>query len=110
MDLDDFQKQAIKSIAIAQKTPIALAHRTLGLSGASGIISNELKKVIRDASGEAGKQDLELVKKRLGDVLYYTAALAEYFDLKLSDIATANIEQSAKFLENRKSSGNKAAE
>lgn len=109
MDIDAFQTQALKSIAIPDKTPIALAHRTMGLNGASGILSNELKKVIRDKSGEASEEDLELVKKRLGDVMYYTAALAEYFDLQLSEIASANIEQSSKFLEHRESAGNKAA-
>ena len=110
MDIDDFQLRALKSIAIPQKTPIALAHRTMGLNGASGILSNELKKVIRDKSGEASEEDLGLVKKRLGDVMYYTAVLADYFDLKLSDIAATNVEQSSTFLKDRESAGGKAAE
>lgn len=111
MNIDDFQEQALKSIAITQRTPIALAHRTMGLNGAAGILSNELKKVIRDKAGNANNEDLEIVKKRLGDVLYYAAVLAEYYDLKLSDIAAYNLEQSADFLENRRrASGGKAAE
>jgi len=110
MNIDDFQQQALKSLAITQKTPVALAHRTMGLNGAAGILSNELKKVIRDKAGNANDEDLEVVKKRLGDVLYYSAVLAEYYDLKLSDIAAYNLEQSADFLENRRASGGKAAE
>lgn len=110
MDIDDFQLQALKSVAIAQKTPVALAHRTMGLNGAAGILSNELKKVIRDKEGKATAEDLEVVRKRLGDVLYYAAVLAEYYDLKLSDIATYNLEQSAQFLKNRQTSDDRAAE
>lgn len=101
MNLDDYQQQALKSIAITQKGSAALAHRTLGLSGEAGIIANQLKKVIRDKDGVPTQEDLEVVKKRLGDVLYYTAALADYFDLSLSDIAQQNIEQSTQFLQNR---------
>lgn len=110
MNIDDFQEQALKSIAISQKGPIALSHRTLGLNGAAGILSNELKKVIRDKAGVVDEEDIEVVKKRLGDVLYYAAALAEYFDLSLSDIAKQNINQSAEFLKKRQGSQAKAAE
>jgi hypothetical protein len=110
MDMDDFQTQALKSIAITQKTPVALAHRTMGLNGAAGILSNELKKVLRDKAGKASKDDLELVEKRLGDVLYYSAVLAKYFNLKLSDIATSNLLQSSNFLKDREFSGGEAAE
>jgi NTP pyrophosphatase (non-canonical NTP hydrolase) len=110
MNIDDFQKQALKSIAISQKGPIALSHRTLGLNGAAGTLANQLKKVIRDKEGVSDEEDLEVVKKRLGDVLYYTAALAEYFDLSLSDIATQNVARSDKFLKDRQNSKGKAAE
>lgn len=110
MDIDEFQEQALKSIAITNKTPIALAHRTMGLNGAAGILSNELKKVIRDKAGTATSEDIELIKKRLGDVLYYSAVLAEYYNLKLSDVVKGNIEQSAQFLETREKTGGKDAE
>lgn len=101
MNIDDFQQQALDSIAITQKGVPALAHRTLGLTGEAGILANQLKKVIRDNDGATDNVDIEEVKKRLGDVLYYTAALAEYFDLSLSDIAAANLERSAEFKKNR---------
>jgi NTP pyrophosphatase (non-canonical NTP hydrolase) len=101
MNIDDFQKQAMQSIAITQKGPVALAHRTLGLNGEAGILANQLKKVIRDKNSIPDDEDIELVKKRLGDVLYYTSALADYFGLTLSEIAKQNLEQSASFMERR---------
>lgn len=101
MDINDFQKQALLSVAITQKDIPALAHRTLGLTGAAGILANQAKKVIRDKDGTASSEDIEIIKKRLGDVLYYTAVLAEYFDLTLADVAQDNIRQSAEFKSKR---------
>lgn len=101
MNIDDFQTQALKSIAITEKGPAALAHRSLGLNGEAGILANQLKKVIRDKNSMPDNEDTEVVKKRLGDVLYYTAALADYFGLTLSEVAQQNIEQSKIFMQNR---------
>lgn len=104
MNIDDFQEHALTSVAITNKDIVALAHRTLGLNGEAGILSNQIKKIIRDKNGKADEQDLKVIQKRLGDVLYYTAVLAEYFDLKLSEVAEFNMVQSAQFKENRQQS------
>jgi NTP pyrophosphatase (non-canonical NTP hydrolase) len=106
MNIDDFQTQALKSIAITERGPVALAHRTLGLNGEAGILANQLKKVIRDKNSMPESEDTEAVKKRLGDVLYYTAALADYFGLTLSEIAQQNLEQSEAFMRSRQGSSN----
>lgn len=107
MNIDDFQQHALKSIAITQKGVPALAHRTLGLTGEAGILANQLKKVVRDKNGTPDSEDTKAVKKRLGDVLYYTAALADYFGLKLSDIAKQNMDQSTAFGQSRETSKSK---
>lgn len=101
MDIDDFQKHALQSVAITQKGIPALAHRTLGLTGEAGILANQLKKVIRDKEGQPAESDIQEAKKRLGDVLYYTATLADYFGLSLSEIAAQNMQQSTVFKEKR---------
>jgi len=100
MDMDDFQKHALKSIAITERGPAALAHRTLGLTGEAGIVGNQIKKIIRDKNSLADGNDLDEIKRRLGDVLYYTSALADYFGISLSEIAKANMERSSDFAEN----------
>lgn len=99
--MDEFQKQALKSIAITQKGPAALAHRMLGLTGEMGILANQLKKVIRDKDSIADTEDIAVIQKRLGDILYYTATLAAYFDLNLSVVAQQNVQQSAAFAKDR---------
>ena len=98
--MDDFQKHALKSIAITERGPAALAHRTLGLTGEAGIVGNQIKKIIRDKNSLADGNDLDEIKRRLGDVLYYTSALADYFGISLSEIAKANMERSSDFAEN----------
>ncbi|OGL32091.1 hypothetical protein A3F64_00815 [Candidatus Saccharibacteria bacterium RIFCSPHIGHO2_12_FULL_42_8] len=101
MNMDDFQKQALQSVAITDKTVAALAHRALGLSGESGIISNAIKKVIRDKNGQLTNEDKALLKEKIGDVMYYAAVLADYADLSLDEIAQANLQKSADFKANR---------
>ena len=100
MNMDDFQKHALRSIAITERGPAALAHRTLGLTGEAGIVGNQIKKIIRDKNSLADGGDLDEIKGRLGDVLYYTSALADYFGISLSEIAKANMERSSDFAEN----------
>ena len=101
MDINDFQKHALESVVITEKGVPALAHRTLGLTGEAGILANQLKKVIRDKAGVPDQADVEEAKKRLGDVLYYTAVLADYFDLTLADVAEKNMQRATTFKESR---------
>lgn len=97
LDINDFQKHSVQTLAITDKNIAALAHRTLGISGEAGILSNTIKRIIRDKQGQTDEEDLEVIKERLGDVLYYVATLADYYDLKLSDVAEQNMEQSSAF-------------
>ncbi|MEI6477752.1 MAG: hypothetical protein WCO52_02095 [bacterium] len=101
MTINEFQQHAVGTVAITEKGIPALTHRTLGLTGAAGIIANETKKVIRDKAGVADSEDMEVVKKRLGDVLYYAAVLADYYGLSLSEVAEQNMEQSTAFKADR---------
>lgn len=101
MDINDFQKHALKSVAITEKGVAALAHRTLGLTGEAGILANQLKKVVRDKDGVPDSVDAAEAKKRLGDVLYYTAVLADYFDLSLAEVAEQNMQRSTAFKDTR---------
>ena len=101
MDMDDFQRYALKSVALSKGDVSSLSHRSLGVSGEAGILANLVKRIIRDKQGKADEQDIAAVKERLGDIMYYTAVLAEYFDLKLSDIAEANMRKSDAFRSSR---------
>lgn len=101
MDIDDFQLYALKSVAHQKGSIKALSHRSLGLTGEAGIIANQVKRVIRDKDGVADEEDIAYLKERLGDTMYYVAVLAEYFDLKLSDVLKSNQQKSDAFREAR---------
>lgn len=103
MNIDEFQTQASKSVAIMEHSIAALAHRTLDLTGEAGIVANKMKKIIRDKQGIPNNDDVVLAQEKLGDTLYYVAVLAEYFDLTLADVAQSNLDKSADFLKNRSS-------
>ncbi len=97
MNLNDYQSSALKSVAITEKGIAALSHRTLGLAGESGIVANQMKKVIRDRGGIPNHDDRIVAMEKIGDVLYYVAVLSEYFDLSLEEVAAANLEKSQAF-------------
>lgn len=97
MDIDEFQRYALRSAALPKGSISALSHRSLGITGEAGILANQVKRIIRDKKGEADEQDVAIIKERLGDILYYVALTAEYFDLKLSDVTEDNMQKSDAF-------------
>jgi NTP pyrophosphatase (non-canonical NTP hydrolase) len=60
----------------------------LGLVGEAGEIAEKIKKAYRD---NGGQMDQELMKKELGDVLWYLAMLSEKMGFTLEDVAQTNI-------------------
>ena len=62
---------------------------TLGLVGEAGELAEKLKKSIRDYSSF----DKEGSLKELGDVLFYVAALANFYGGSLQTIAEMNIKK-----------------
>ena len=72
-----------------------MIENTLGLVGEAGEVANKVKKIIRDK-----KTDVD-VAGEIGDVLWYCAMLADYFDVNLGKIMNNNINK----LQSRKSRG-----
>lgn len=66
------------------------AYAGLGL-GESGEIQGKLKKILRDSGGVVTDEVRAKIAGELGDSLWYHAALAKEFGLKLSDVAEANL-------------------
>ena len=76
--------------AEAKKTAIfpadkALEYLSLGLVGEAGEVANKVKKIIRDK-----KLNVD-VGGEIGDVLWYCAMLADYFDINLGKIMEDNL-------------------
>ena len=98
-DLDMYQKVALTTAIYPREQ--AIIYPTLGLTGEAGEVANKVKKIIRDGSDSKDEKLVSEIKAEIGDCLWYIAVLASDFDIKLSDIASANLEK----LEKRKERG-----
>lgn len=84
---------------LAEKTAVYpnkgsnFVYPALGLGGEVGEVQEKIKKVIRDQGGELDEETRLAIKKELGDVLWYIAALCGEFDLSLADVALLNLEK-----------------
>lgn len=95
MDFNDYQKKAMLTDVFDEgsKVPESMAFfsQLLGLVGETGEIAEKFKKIYRDQHGQIKPEQVEDMKKELGDVLWYLAVLAEYLGIPLSEIAEKNI-------------------
>jgi NTP pyrophosphatase (non-canonical NTP hydrolase) len=70
-------------------------HLVLGLVGEAGEIAEKVKKLIRDQDSDVALLDRDDMAAELGDVLWYTAVLANFLDLSLDDVARRNLDKLA---------------
>jgi NTP pyrophosphatase (non-canonical NTP hydrolase) len=94
MDFDEYQKKS-SSTAVYPDIGRNFIYPTLGLADESGEVVGKIKKVIRDDGGVMTEDKKIEIKKELGDVLWYLSQLATELNIKLSDVAEANIEKLA---------------
>ena len=92
-DIDMYQKVALTTAIYPREQ--AIIYPTLGLTGEAGEVANKVKKIIRDGSDSKDEKLVSEIKAEIGDCLWYIAVLADDFNIKLSDIASANIEKLA---------------
>jgi NTP pyrophosphatase (non-canonical NTP hydrolase) len=70
-----------------------LQYVTLGLNGEAGEVAELIKKAMRNEGGEISPERIELLKKELGDVLWYLTRLADELGTDLAEVAQANVEK-----------------
>ena len=102
--MNDYQQLALRT-ARSKDDKDELFHLLLGLCGEAGEIAEKMKKIVRDKGSDFSQVDTEDIKKELGDVLWHIAVLGNYFDIKMDDIASLNIEKLASRLERGKIGG-----
>ncbi|MBN1220037.1 MAG: nucleoside triphosphate pyrophosphohydrolase family protein [Anaerolineae bacterium] len=90
MKFSEYQIAARKT-AIYPHRGRNLAYPALGLAGESGEVAEKVKKVIRDKNGVVDPETREALKKELGDVFWYVAALCDEVGLDMEDVAASNI-------------------
>lgn len=90
----NYQKQAATTALYPGREPGRVApYPALGLAGEAGEVAEQVKKAIRDDGGVITDQRRDALKKELGDVLWYVAALCTELNLEMSDVAAANLDK-----------------
>ena len=74
------------------KLLLAVAYDGLGL-GEAGEVQGKIKKIIRDNGGRITHENVDEIKKELGDVLWYVSSMCDSLNIKMEDVATGNIEK-----------------
>jgi len=92
MDFKEYQEKSRKT-ALYPNIGNNFVYPTLGLAGEAGEVAEKIKKVIRDKNGAIDDETKDLIKKELGDVLWYVSQLATEIGLSLDDVAEKNIEK-----------------
>ena len=92
MDFKEYQEKSRKT-ALYPDLGNNFVYPTLGLSGEAGEVAEKIKKVIRDKNGVIDEETRILIKKELGDVLWYVSQLATELKLSLDEVAEGNIEK-----------------
>jgi NTP pyrophosphatase (non-canonical NTP hydrolase) len=95
MTFDEYQKKALTT-AIFHPDP--LMDKTIwamGISGEAGEVIEKWKKIVAYKEGKVSEEDLQEIKKELGDVVWYIALLAHSLGLSLDEVMQLNIEKLA---------------
>jgi NTP pyrophosphatase (non-canonical NTP hydrolase) len=87
MTIDDYAEWAGRTAGVSETTNDRekLAYLALGLTGESGEIAEQFKKLIRD-----GKLDRAHLAEELGDVLYYWACLCRVAGVAPTELMNAS--------------------
>jgi len=86
--LNGYQAEVLKNKVYGYGN--AINYPILGLLGEAGELANKYKKVLRDDNGELSEEKREALIDELGDVLWYTGALADDLGVTLGEVAYRN--------------------
>jgi len=99
MDMDKYQTESLKTAVYPSSQ--GQVYTALGLANEAGEVAGVVKKIIRDDASlntslthhEVARMNQEKILAELGDVLWYLAAVAKEYNLKMSDVAQYNLDK-----------------
>ena len=92
MQFNEYQTMA-RMTAVYPDIDNNYIYPALGLAGETGEVCEKIKKAIRDDDGIITEERLGLIKKELGDVLWYVSNLCSELNLDMGEVAEANIKK-----------------
>lgn len=94
LSLNAYQAGALKTVIYPDKWKVI--YPALGLGGEAGEFSGHVKKYfIRDGVGDLTEEEREVLKKELGDTLWYLALAAHDLGFTLEEVAQGNLDKLA---------------
>jgi NTP pyrophosphatase (non-canonical NTP hydrolase) len=100
MTFQEYQDRVL-STCIYPNVGSNFTYPALGLCGEAGEVAEKVKKVIRDKGGVLDEASRQALKKELGDVAFYLAAMCSELGFPLEEVLKANVEK----LQGRKERG-----
>jgi NTP pyrophosphatase (non-canonical NTP hydrolase) len=92
MEFLSYQNQAKRTAVYpSARSIIGLMYVTLGLTGETGEVANDIKKTVRDDNGILTDDRKDQIIDELGDVLWYAAMLCYELDITLETVALRNL-------------------
>ena len=104
MDFNEYQDKCSQTAVYPNRLNNYI-YPTLGLNGEAGEVAEKIKKIIRDKNGIINDDSREEIKKEIGDVLWYVAALCDELKLSMEDVAISNIKKLTNRLKRNKVKG-----
>lgn len=89
MKLNEYQDKSARTLNYHNDKNQAIANYSMGIAGESGELIDHLKKHVFHGH----ELDKEYIKKELGDILWYVAAIASTLEIELDEVASKNIEK-----------------
>ncbi|MFW6173271.1 MAG: nucleoside triphosphate pyrophosphohydrolase family protein [Elusimicrobiota bacterium] len=90
--LNKFKEMGYEEIPATVMKYLGISYCANGL-GEVGEIQGKVKKILRDQGGEIKDSNVEDLKKELGDVLWYVAAMCTELGISMDDVAQGNIDK-----------------
>jgi NTP pyrophosphatase (non-canonical NTP hydrolase) len=92
---DTFNNYQEATAQTAKYPPVyALEYLSLGIASEAGEVAGKMKKWIRDGESKMTRDEwVQAMSSEIGDVLWYTARLADELGLSLSQIAEDNMDK-----------------
>ena len=95
MTFDEYEKLALKT---ALSNPDPLMDKTIwamGIAGEAGEVVEKWKKIVAYHEGKMTPDNVDEMRKELGDVVWYVAVFAHSLGLSLDDVMRQNVEKLA---------------
>ena len=92
LTVEEYQRKA-RTTAVYPDLGNNYIYPALGLAGEAGEVCEKIKKALRDDGGEITSERYLLLRKEVGDVLWYVANLCEELDMIMGDVAQENIDK-----------------